>query len=48
MAEQRRPYVAYNRRSGHPWAASFDRDKIFDYAEKHHLVVIDVDWLEED
>lgn len=48
MAEQRRPYVAYNRRSGIPWMVSFDRDKIFDYALEHHLHVIDVGWLEED
>jgi hypothetical protein len=37
-----RPYVAYDTH-GHPWAAGFDREKIFDYAEKYDLRVIDVD-----
>lgn len=45
---KRRAYVAYNRRSGIPYAASFDRNKIFDYAALLDLVVLDVDWLPED
>lgn len=38
-------YVAYDRRSGIPWAASFDRDEIFDYAEDNNLTVLDVKYF---
>lgn len=45
--KQRRIYVAYDRRHGIPWASSFDREAIFDYAEDNELVVLDVEYIPE-
>ena len=42
MAEGTVAYVAYNRRSGIPWAFSLDEDKIYEYANDNNLVVMEV------
>lgn len=47
MQRDRAFYVAYDRRSGIPWAASFDKDAIFDYADDNQLVVLDVTYIPE-
>lgn len=47
MAENLRPYVAYDPETGIPGAAGFDRDRIFAYAERFKLVVLDVDSADE-
>lgn len=39
-------YVAYNRRSGIPWAAGLDEDQVYDYAGDHDLAVMEVTLLE--
>lgn len=38
-------YVAYNRRSGIPWATSLDMDTIYDYADDNDLAVMEVKYL---
>jgi hypothetical protein len=48
VTDKLRPYVAYDWGTGIPWAAGYDREKIFAYAEKHGLKVLDVDPTDEE
>lgn len=38
-------YVAYNRRSGIPWATGLDEDQVYDYAGDNDLAVMEVTYL---
>ena len=41
-------YVAYDRKSGIPWATGLDSDEVYDYAFIHNLEVMEVTLLEKE
>ncbi len=49
MARKKTPrtlYVAYNKRTGIPWAAGEDEGIVADYADANELDIKPVTWLE--